>query len=126
MDLGITSEPEGDRQQDRGGISEADDRHYVLQLRSAPAEQVLAEVIFTLLNAAHVKLGRRDARLLIDLSTVMLEHLRQYVSDDLGKRVDGALAQLRLGQVSAEKEAARTGEPEPNDLDRIPTPPSGR
>ncbi|MDP8928827.1 MAG: hypothetical protein M3O70_09690 [Actinomycetota bacterium] len=119
------TEPEGDPQQDRRGISEAEARHYVQQLRTAPAEQVVTEVLFTLLNAAHVKLGRRDARLLIDLSTVMLEHLREYVSDDLGKRVDGALGQLRVGQVSAENDAAKTaGETEPNDLDRIPSPPS--
>ncbi len=77
------TEPERDPQQNRRGISEADARRYVQQLRSAPAEQVVTEVLFTLLNAAHVKLGRRDARLLIDLSTVMLEHLREYVSDDL-------------------------------------------
>ena len=46
--------------------------------------------------------------------------LREYVSDELVKKVDRALGQLRLGQVSAESEASKTGKTEPNDLDRIP------
>ncbi len=116
--------PEGGPQQGPRGISDEEARELVQELRSAPAEQVVTEVLFTVLNAAHVKLGRRDARLMIDLSTVMLNHLREYVSADLVKRVDQALGQLRLGQVSAEKEAAKTGKTEPNDLDRVPTAPS--
>jgi aryl-alcohol dehydrogenase-like predicted oxidoreductase len=40
-----------------------------------------------------------------------------------GARDDQVLGQLRLGQVSAEGHASRRGEPEENDLDRVPTPP---
>jgi hypothetical protein len=75
------------------------------------------------LTTAQVKLGRRDARLLIDLSTVMLNHVRDYLPDDLTKEVDRRLGGLRLGQVFAENEAARKAEAEANDLDRIPSPP---
>ena len=109
MDVSTATGPEGGHQQGPGGISNEEARELVQELRSAPAEQVVTEVIFTVLNAAHVKLGRRDARLMIDLSTVMLDYLRKYVSDALVKKVDRALGQLRLGQASAENEAAKTG-----------------
>ena len=98
-------------------------REYVERLRCLPVEQVIGEVVFSLLNAAQVKLGRRDARLLIDLSTVAHQHARPYLSDELTKQIDEVLGQLRLGQVSAEGQASRSGEPEKNDLDRVPTPP---
>ena len=105
--------------------SAEDFREQMQRMRSLPVEQIVADVVFTLLNAAQVKLGRRDARLLIDLSTVAHEHARPYLSDELTKQIDQVLGQLRLGQVSAEGDAAsRSGEPEENDMDRVPTPPS--
>lgn len=85
---------------------------------------VIADVLFTVLNAAQAKLGRKDARLLIDLSTVMHEHARSDLSADLTKQIDQVLGQLRLGQVSAENRGRERGDDEPNDLDRIPTPPA--
>jgi hypothetical protein len=98
----------------------------VKQLRSAPADEIVAEAFFMLLNAAQIKLGRRDARLLIDLSTVMLEQAGSYLPDTLVKHVEQSLGQLRLGQVSAENELAKRGQPEPNDLTQSPTPPPSR
>ena len=104
----------------------AEDFHEQMKrMRSLPVEQIVGDVVFSLLNAAQVKLGRRDARLLIDLSTVAHEHARPYLSEELTKQIDEVLGQLRLGQVSAESDAtSRSGEPEENDLHRIPTPPS--
>jgi len=115
-----------DRQQREraAGVSEEDVHKIVEQLRSAPAEQLIADLLSTLLNAAEIKLGRRDARLFIDLCSVMMDHAGRYVSEELGKQVENALGQLRLGQVSAENRLAKDGEPEPNDLSRIPTPPT--
>jgi hypothetical protein len=95
-------------------------REYLRQVRSLPAGQLLGEVMFSLLNAAQVKLGRRDARLLIDVCTVAHEHARPYLPGDLTGQIDQALGQLRLAQVSAESER---GKPEDNDLDRVPAPP---
>lgn len=92
------------------------------RLRGAPAEQVVAELLSGLLNAAQVKLGRRDARLLIDLSAVMIDHVRRYVPAELATQVDDALGQLRLAQVRAEN--ATQGKPEPNDLAEMPAPPA--
>jgi hypothetical protein len=100
-----------------------DAREYVQRMRSLPVEQVIGDVLFTLLNAAQIKLGRRDARLLIDLATVAHEHARPYLPEELTRQIDQMLGQLRLGQVSAEGHASRQGEREENDLERVPAPP---
>lgn len=107
-------------------VSEEEAREYVKKLREAPAEQVVTEMVSVLLNAAQVKLGRRDARLLIDLSSLVLDHVRQHVSAELATQADQVLGQLRLGQVQAESEVAQEGEPEPNDLEQAPAAPSAQ
>lgn len=99
-------------------------RDYVRQLRSLPVDQLVGDVLFSLLNAAQVKLGRRDARLLIDTTAVAHEHARPYLPGKLTQQIDQLLGQLRLAQVSAEGHASREGEPEENDLDRTPAPPA--
>jgi hypothetical protein len=120
-----TGESSEEREERPGSETSAEDvRELIEQLRSAPAEQIVAEAFFMLLNGAQVKLGRRDARLLIDLNTVMLDYVRQYSSDRLVKQVEQSLDQLRLRQVSAEKTVAAKEQPEPNDLAKAPTPPS--
>jgi len=114
----------GDGTEQERARSADDAREYVQQIRSLPVEQVIGDVLFSLLNAAQIKLGRRDARLLIDVSTVALEHARAYLPGELTKQIDQVLGQLRLGQVSAEGRASDAGEPEDNDLDRAPAPPA--
>ena len=79
--------------------------------------------MFSLVQAAQVKLGRRDARLLIDVIAVAHEHARPYLPGDLTMQIDQVLGQMRMGQVSAEGHASQQGQPEENDLDRIPAPP---
>jgi hypothetical protein len=118
-----TAGPGGGAERERTPSAE-DVREYVQRMRSLPVEQVIGDVVFSLLNAAQVKLGRRDARLLIDVGTVAHEHARPYLPEELTKQIDQVLGQLRLGQVSAEGQASQRGEPEENDLDRVPTPPS--
>jgi hypothetical protein len=100
-------------------------RDYSQRMRSLPVEHLIGEVLFSMLNAAQVKLGRRDARLLIDISAVAHEHARSYLPEELTKQIDQVLGQLRLGQVSAEGQANRPSKPEENDLDHVPTPPDG-
>jgi hypothetical protein len=119
----VDTNPDTASPEDQAGISEEEARKLVEQLRSTPAERIIADVFSSLLSAAEVKLGRRDARLFIDLSAALLEYAGPYVSDELGKQVQSALGQLRLGQVSAESQPAKKGESEPNDLSRAPTPP---
>lgn len=102
------------------GPTEEEVREYVDKLRVAPAQQILAEMLYNALNAAQIKLGRRDARLFIDFSALMLERLRDYLPADIVTQVEQAVGQLRMAQVQAEAELA-SGEPEANDLDRLPT-----
>lgn len=97
------------------GPSEEEVRQYLAQMRSAPADQVLAEVVQGLLNAAQVKLGRNDARLLLDATAAMADAVRGQVDEQLVGQVDQALSQLRLAQVEAEREVASAGQDEPND-----------
>lgn len=99
-------------------------REYVRRMRSLPVDEVMGEVLFGLLNAAQVKLGRRDARLLIDVTTVAHEHARPYLPEELSGQIDQVLGQLRLAQVTAEGQASKKKESEENDLGRLPTPPS--
>lgn len=110
---------------DRAQPSEEDIREYARQLRTLPAERIVADMLFSLINGAQAKLGRRDARLLIDLAAVSLEHARDYLSAGLAGQVDGVLGQLRLAQVSAEGHG-EPGAAEENDLDRVPAPPAPR
>lgn len=114
----------GGQQEDRGAPSPDEARQLVERMRSAPAEEIIADLFSTLLSTAQIKLGRRDARLFIDLCAATLDHARGSLSDQLCTTVETALAQLRMGQVSAEAEVARSGQPEPNDLDRVPSPPT--
>lgn len=91
-------------------------RAYLGQLREAPADQVLAEVLSGLLNAAQVKLGRRDGRLLLDVVAGAVDAGRDRLPTELTNQVDEILTQLRLAQVEAEREVAARGEPESADL----------
>lgn len=99
-----------------GEPSEEEVRQYLSQMRAAPAEQVVAEVLQGLLNAAQVKLGRRDARLLLDAAAELAERTGPALSDDLRTQLGEVLSQLRMGQVEAEREVAESGHDEPNDL----------
>jgi hypothetical protein len=116
-----TAEPGGAGQ--RGERSAEDAPEYARRLRALPVDQVLGDFLFSLLNAAQVKLGRRDARLLIDVAAVAHEHARPHLPGELTSQIDQMLGQLRMGQVSAESHASQQGQPEENDLERAPAPP---
>jgi hypothetical protein len=116
-----TAGPGGAGQGDKRSAEDA--REYARRLRSLPVDQVLGDFLFSLLNAAQVKLGRRDARLLIDVTAVAHEQARRYLPGELTRQIDQVLGQLRLGQVNAESHASQQSQPEENDLDRAPAPP---
>lgn len=94
--------------------TEAEVRAYLEQLRNAGVDQVVAEVATALINAAQVKLGRRDARLLLDLVGAVADQSRGRVPDELSTQLDQALAQLRLAQVDAEQQLAGQGQADGN------------
>ena len=103
--------------------TEQEIREYLSRLRSAPVGQVVPEILYGLLNAAQAKLGRRDGRLMIDLSGLVLDHARRHLPAAEVAQMDQLLAQLRISQVHAESELAGKGEAEPNALSEVPTPP---
>lgn len=113
-----TAEQGGAGQEDERPADEA--RDYARRVRSLPVDQLLGEFMSSLLNAAQLKLGRRDARLLIDVTAVAHEHTRPYLPAELTRQIDQMLGQLRMSQVSAEGHATK---PEENDLDSPPAPP---
>ena len=119
--MGMAGPDGGTGQEQARSAEEA--REYVRRMRSLPVDEVIRDVLLGLLNAAQVKLGRRDARLLIDVSTVAHEQARPYLPEELSRQLDQVLGQLRMAQVNAEGHASRQGEPEENDLDRPPAPP---
>ncbi len=99
--------------------SEEEIRAYLSQLREAPVDQVLAEVVNALLNAAQVKVGRRDGRLLIDTVSALTDTVRSHVPEQLTQQLDEALTQLRMAQVEGEQQvakAAAAGQAESGDL----------
>jgi hypothetical protein len=116
-----TAGPSGAEQPSDQPAEDASD--YVQRLRSLPVAQVIGDALFSLLQAAQVKLGRRDARLLIDVTAVAHEHARPYLPGELTRQIDQVVGQLRMGQVSAEGRAGQQDQPEENDLDRAPSPP---
>jgi len=116
-----TAEPGGASQE--GGRPAEDAGEYARRLRVLPVDQVLGDVLFSLLNAAQVKLGRRDARLLIDVAAVAHEHARPHLPGDLDSPIDQVPGQLRMSQVSAESHTSQQDQPEENDLERAPAPP---
>jgi hypothetical protein len=85
-----------------GVPSEAELEQMLAQMREAPAEQVLVEVINVLLQAAQVKLGRPDARLLIDTVAAVAAAAAGRADEALLRQVGEAVTQLRLAQVEAE------------------------
>jgi hypothetical protein len=96
-----------------GMPSEAELEQMLVRMREAPVEQVLVEVVNVLLQAAQVKLGRPDARVLIDAVAAVAEVASGRIDPALVGQVGQAVAQLRLAQVEAEGGAeggAQTGD----------------
>jgi len=97
-----------------GGPSEQELQAMLLQMREAPVEQVLAEVINVLFQTIQVKLGLADARILIDLVAALSDATAGRIDPQLHGQVAQALSQLRLAQVEEEQRqgtAPATGAP---------------
>lgn len=92
-------------QQQSGQLSEEQVRAYLAELRDAQVTDILAQVISTLLNGAQVKLGRRDARVLIDTAAAVIERIGPDLDEGFAEEVSSILSQLRMAQVQAEQEA---------------------
>jgi ribosomal protein L29 len=101
--------------------SEEELRQYLGEMRQAHVGEIVAQVVSALLNGAQVKLGRRDARLLIDLAAAVNDQAGPYLEQRFEDEVTQVLSQLRMAQVEAEQELAQlraSGQapPEANDV----------
>ena len=93
MMVGMSTETTSSESQQSGGAgpSEHDAHQLVQRLRSAPAQEIMTELFSTLLSTAQVKLGRRDARLFINLCAHALEYTGPHLPEELHKQVEQAL-----------------------------------
>jgi hypothetical protein len=110
-DMGTETRSDDGERPGSQGSAEREAQELLERLRSTPAEEIVAEQFSALLSTAQVKLGRRDARLFIDLCAHMLDYAGPYLTEELGRQVATALGQLRLAQVSAESEVTKKGSP---------------
>ncbi|MBW3658762.1 MAG: hypothetical protein KY457_09000 [Actinobacteria bacterium] len=96
-------------------------RQYLGEMRQGHVGEIVAQVVSALLNGAQVKLGRRDARLLIDLAAGVNDAAGPHLDEEFSAEVTQVLTQLRMAQVEAEEELAKlqaSGQapPEANDV----------
>lgn len=75
---------------------------YLEQLRDADPGELLAQAYTMLGTGVEVKLGRPDARVLIDAMAALTESLAGKVGEDLVTRMRNGVVQLQAAQVQAE------------------------
>jgi len=92
-------------------LSEEELRQYVAQLREAPVADLLTQA-YTMLGAwAEAKLGRSDARTLIDGLSGLVQGATNGLPADLAKQMRDGIAQLQYLQVQAEQQLASQQQP---------------
>jgi hypothetical protein len=84
--------------------SEEELRQYLGEMRQGHVGEIVAQVVSALLNGAQVKLGRRDARLLIDMAGAVNDLAEPHLDNEFTGEVTQVLSQLRMAQVEAEDE----------------------
>jgi hypothetical protein len=112
-------------------LSEEEFRAYLAQLREAPVVDMLSQAYAMLGSWAEAKLGRRDARPLIDAMNGLIEGAGAGLPADLAKRMRDGIAALQMAQVHAEQQAKAADRPAaadqqghqpPNDASRTQQP----
>ncbi|HVL99284.1 MAG TPA: hypothetical protein VM324_08335 [Egibacteraceae bacterium] len=76
---------------------------YLEQLRAADAAEIVAQAYTMLGTGAEVKLGRSDARVLIDAMGALAESAAGALDGDLVERMRNGVVQLQTAQVQAER-----------------------
>lgn len=88
------------------GPTEEELRAYLESLRAAQPVEIVVQAFGILATAAEVKLGRPDARVLIDGMAALLEATAQHQPPEIVKRMRETVTQLQMAQVQAERDAA--------------------
>ncbi len=86
------------------GPTEEEMRAYLESLRSAQPVEIVVQSFGILATAAEVKLGRNDARVLIDGMSALLEATADAMPADIVSRMRQTVTQLQLAQVQVERE----------------------
>jgi hypothetical protein len=92
-----------------GQPSQEEMRAYLEQLRAADPVGLLAEAFNLLATGAQVKLGRPDARVLIDAMAGMVHAAGARIPGEVAQQMNEGIAQLQMAQVQAEKDAGAEG-----------------
>jgi len=90
--------------------SEEEMRAYVEQLREADPAQIFVQAYQILGTGAEVKLGRDDARPLIDAMEGLASVAEGRISDELVNQMREGVGQLQTAQVQAEQQAEEAPE----------------
>lgn len=80
-------------------------RAYFEQLRAAPVHDLLLQAFSVLGTGAEVKLGQRDARVLIDCMEALVT-VGGAALEESAEQLSQAVAQLKMAQVQAERQMA--------------------
>lgn len=91
--------------QGEGGPSEEEVQQYLEQLRSAEASEIIAQAFNMLATGAQVKLGRPDARTLIDSMGGVANAASGRLPEEIATQMQEGVRQLQAAQVQAEQEA---------------------
>lgn len=91
------------------GPTEEEMRAYLENLREAQPVEIVVQAFGLLATASEVKLGRIDARVLIDGMAALLEATAERMPDEIVDRMQQTVAQLQMAQVQAERDLAATG-----------------
>ncbi|WP_370324259.1 hypothetical protein [Euzebya sp.] len=97
---------------------------YYAQLREAPAGDLLMQCVGMLASGAEAKLGRGDARLLIDALAAMVGAAEPHLGSGV-EQLKTAVSQLQMAQVQLERQQASGGE-QPAEGEGTSTPPPGQ
>lgn len=95
-----------DPRQMAGQPSEEEMRAYLEQLREADAAGLVAEAFNLLATGAQVKLGRPDARALIDSLAGMVNGAGSTLPPQIVEQMNAGIGQLQMAQVQAERDMA--------------------
>jgi hypothetical protein len=94
------------RQPQGGQPSEEELQAYLQQLRAADVTEILVQAYSMLATAAEVKLGRPDARVVIDAMHALAGSLGGKVDPQLHQQMTQGVAQLQNAQVQVERQVA--------------------
>jgi hypothetical protein len=89
-----------------GGPSEEELRAYLESLRAAHPVEVVVQSFGILATASEVKLGRPDARVLIDGMAALLEATAERLPSEIVTKMRETVTQLQMAQVQAERDVA--------------------